>query len=236
MKPVIGMISWRSERAGLSVHEINHSFASGIEEAGGIPVVYPVLEDFKTIEHFIDLIDGLMLIGGEDVAPFFYGEEPMAELRGIDLERDRTEIAAIRLAIEKGCPILGICRGLQLTNVVRGGTIYQDIPKQIGQTLVHAAPSERFEVKYHKIKIEKESHLYKIYGDSMIVNSFHHQSIKELGEGMRVVARSVDGVVEACEGEWDGFFLGVQFHPEFSEHNGDYHKIFEYFVERVRGL
>lgn len=129
--------------------------------------------------------------------------------------------------------MLAVCRGLQLTNVVFGGTLYQDIYSQLKDVLVHSPKIDDFQENFHTIEIEKDSYLHEFYGDTAIVNSFHHQAIKDLAEGFKVVARSKDGIIEAVETMDDHLFMGIQFHPEFLHHSELNQGLFNYFVKKV---
>ncbi len=235
MSKLIGISSWNGIRFGRVSDELNYDFARGIEKVGGIPVVFPVLNDEEAIDSFLDYIDGLMLIGGEDISPFIYGEEPVRELHTINPERDRAETYFLRGAYERKLPVLAVCRGMQLANAVFGGTLYQDIYSQREKVLVHSPKIDGFEINYHTIDIDEGSLLYEIYGSQALVNSFHHQAIRELGAGFVVTARAKDGIVEAMERLDDWPFLGVQFHPEFMTHNDKFTEIFRRFVESIEG-
>lgn len=233
MKTKIGIISWDAVRYGRKSHELNYLFSLGLERAGAIPVVYPVLNNHRLIDAFLDFVDGLVMIGGEDVTPFHYGEEPIRELGTIHFERDATEINAIKGAFKRKLPMLAVCRGLQLANVVKGGTLYQDIYTQLEDVLVHSPKIEDFQENFHTIKFEEDSLLYEFYGKSAVVNTFHHQAIKDLADGFKVVARSEDGIIEAVETTDNHMFMGIQFHPEFLHHSELNQGLFNYFVKKV---
>lgn len=234
MTKVIGISSWTEKYDDRIYHEINMNFAIQIEKAGGIPMFLPVVNDVEMIEMYLKILDGMVLIGGEDVVPFSYGEEPTEHLQNINFERDQAETVIFRKAMEMGIPVLGICRGMQLANVAMGGTLYQDIDSQVTDSLVHVSRERKeFQVSYHSIHIEKDSILNAIYGDSLVVNSFHHQSLKDMGENLRVTAVAADGIVEAVENIEGTPFLGLQFHPEFPEHNSEFPSIFEYYVQEM---
>ncbi|MDO5689758.1 MAG: gamma-glutamyl-gamma-aminobutyrate hydrolase family protein [Tissierellia bacterium] len=231
MSKVIGIISWNTLRWGRLFDELNYNFVRGVEAAGGLPVLFPVLNDTEAIDAFLDYVDALLIIGGEDIAPFAYGEEPHQKLHAINIERDGAETKIIRGAYQKKLPLLAVCRGMQLANVVFGGSLYQDIYSQREGLLVHSPRDKGFEVNYHTIEIEKGTFLHELYGETTVVNSFHHQAIKDLGEGFCVVARSKDGIIEAVGRTDDWPYMGVQFHPEFMKHNDRFIEIFRRLVE-----
>ena len=161
-------------------------------------------------------LDGLMLQGGADVSPLTYGEDPLSRDWTGDRMRDEYEIELLHEFIEAGKPVLGICRGLQLINVAMGGTLYQDINRQVAQA--HRHLTDAYEKNLHPVRFEPGSALARMYPGvtQAQVNSIHHQSVKTLGRNLRVEAWSEpDRVIEAIRGTGPGYVLGVQWHPEF---------------------
>jgi putative glutamine amidotransferase len=154
-----------------------------------------------------------LLSGGYDCDPCLFGEEKLNESVEIDSRRDEWELPLVRAAVERGMPILAICRGIQSLNVALGGTLYQDLPAQM-PTDIHHRQTEGRAVATHSIEVDPNSRLAAIIGPNMEVNSFHHQSLKRIADGLRVVASAPDGVIEAVEGTGEEFLIGVQFHPE----------------------
>lgn len=228
MKPIIGVTANLAEEKTLSVHHINYD---RIIEAGGTPVVLPVTSDKETIESLVNLVDGLVLTGGADVSPILFNEEPHQQLGEISPGRDAFEIELLKVAIEKKVPLFTICRGTQMLNVACHGTIYQDITSQVGEgALQHKQEAVR-EYRAHHVDIEKDSKLAEIMKDTHIgVNTFHHQSIKDVGEGLKAVAHSSDGIIEAVESTSDHYMLGVQWHPEYLKDEGS-ENLFKTFIE-----
>lgn len=189
------------------------SYFKSVERAGGIPIMIPMVKDLNLLEPIIDMLDGIVLTGGSDVHPILYGENPIQELSNVSLARDKFELKILELALEKGIPVLGICRGMQLANVYFNGSLYQDIYKELDDVLGHLSISTVFE-GHHKIDIKKDSFLDEIFkGEDILVNSIHHQAIKKLGDGMEVIAKSEDGLIEGVIHN-EHKFIGVQFHPE----------------------
>lgn len=198
------------------MHSVGETYVRAVHEAGGVPVIVPpMLKDFDWHPLLLRL-DALLLSGGEDIAPLHYGEGPESWLGGVDEERDASELGLVGQALDLQIPILGICRGHQLLNVVLGGTLYQDLTAQLPQALEHAlVPGRPMESIAHSVTIEADSRLAGVLGGVEFgVNSAHHQSVRSPGEGLRVVARSEDGVVEALEIPDHPFCLSVQWHPE----------------------
>lgn len=197
-----------------------------------------IVNDTMSVTEALDGIDGLVLTGGDDVAPGLYGEEvhPAAEV--VAPERDEFEIALVKEARARKLPILAICRGMQVLNVAYGGSLVQDIPTQVPGALDHTLkvpPHQPVEFS-HEIWIEKDSLLARLMrdrltgGDSLEVNSRHHQAVKVVGPGLRSVATAPDGIIEAIEDPEVKFCLGVQWHPENFWRTGEFRALFEGLV------
>lgn len=226
MKPIIGIVSnvlqhSNDFKGNVEVSYTIRDFIKGVNSVGGIPITIPISLE-EDVKVYIDMIDGLLLAGGQDVSPFLYGEEPIIELGNTFLERDLFEIALIKEAMQQKKPIFGICRGLQIINVALGGTLHQDIPSQYKTTLKHNQQEEQALYPIHTINIDKDSILYDIVGEGARVNSLHHQSIKDLAGNLKVTARSIDEIVEGVEStDKEQYILAVQWHPEILLRNND---------------
>lgn len=167
----------------------------------------PTVSDARMAEDLLALVDGVIFSGGPDLDPSYYGETLWNGTVKVDTLRDASDLLLMHAALSSGKPILSICRGEQLMNVVLGGSLVQDIPSQIGEDVVHSGGA------LHPVSVEKGSLLYGFFGqETLLVNSFHHQAVKEPGAGVRITARSADGLVEAYE--YGNQVLSVQFHPE----------------------
>jgi len=187
---------------------------TALESAGLIPLIVPPLSRASAAAVILDSVSGLVLTGGEDVDPARYGEKRHEKIRSINAARDATEIALIEGAKARGKPVLAICRGIQILNVALGGTLVQDIPSQLDTKIAHDEDSPR-NSRSHDISIEPGSLIAKAVGtEHCTVNSFHHQSVKRVADGMRVTARSPDGVIEGLESTDDWWVIAVQWHPE----------------------
>ena len=203
MKPLILLTGGTGAAAnGTPTWALNQNYAENIRRAGGIPIL-AVNNDCA--EEYADLADGLLLSGGKDVEPKLYGQEKMFDFVITDPQRDDLEYKIIKAFVDRRKPIWGICRGIQILNVYFGGTLTQDIPTQLG--------GDHSKGVCHQVTLKKDSILGNLYGESMEVNSYHHQAVKDIANGLRVTAWSEDGIVEAFEGEKHPV-LGVQFHPE----------------------
>ena len=212
MKAIIGITP--SHKNGMKEYNIKKNYVEAVVAAGGTPLILPVVEDEKIISSYLELIDGLLLSGGIDPDPKYWEEESEPGMGKIDPLRDEFELFLLTEAIRMDLPLLGICRGLQMLNIAFGGTIIQDLSTEKGRYLKHMQDAPHW-YPTHKIEIKGESLLKKVLGtDIYSVNSFHHQACGELGDGLKVTAKTSDGIVEAVEGTDKEFVLGVQWHPE----------------------
>ncbi len=195
-------------------HMIAGEYIRAIEKAGGIPVVVPVYDDLQLAKDVVDRLDGIIISGGDDVDPCLYGEFITKEVGYLNPQRDKVEMTVLKYAEEETTiPILGICRGIQLMNVARGGSLYQDLGKSGYQDhFVGKAPINHY---VHTVDIIENSRIHQIVGTTKLkVNSYHHQAIKQLADGFVVTATSDDGVIEAIEGPGNRYIVAVQWHPE----------------------
>ncbi|MGI8400701.1 MAG: gamma-glutamyl-gamma-aminobutyrate hydrolase family protein [Gemmatimonadaceae bacterium] len=191
------------------------AYVTALENAGLIPLIVPPLSREDAAAAILDSVRGLVLTGGEDVDPARYGEKRHEKVRSVNAARDATEASLIEQAKALGKPVLAICRGIQILNVALGGTLVQDIPSQIGTTIAHDEDTPR-NARSHKIFIEPGSLIATAVGaEDVTVNSFHHQSVAWVADGMRVTARSPDGVIEGLEStDSNWWVMAVQWHPE----------------------
>jgi putative glutamine amidotransferase len=206
---VIGAVEKHQAEERLGVPTL---YLEAVERAGGLPaVLHPMKLDAEVDDHLLDPFVGLVLTGGGDIDPSFYGQSPDAHLYGVDLVRDQFEMALARAALERGIPLLAICRGLQVLNVALGGTLDQHI---VGKTTEsHGVPGGG-EPVLHPVRLDPGSTLFEIMGVESVVSScHHHQAIAKLGEGLKPVAWAEDGVIEALEGPQTDV-IAVQWHPE----------------------
>lgn len=191
-------------------------------DSGANPILFD--DDVADFEDFVASVDGMLFTGGDDVAPELYGEKPTREVGKYDLEWDKKEIELVRIARKRGLPVLGNCRGLQVINAALGGTLYQDLIDDGVTKFNHMVYPRRLDVTVHDDFITRDSKLAKILGSAaealddktvqMKVNSSHHEAVRKPGEGLVIVAKAFDGVIEALEDPTRPFFLAVQWHPE----------------------
>ncbi len=209
-------------------------YSDGVLRAGGAPVIIPRTADGNAIRSIMEMVDGVLFPGGGDIGSLTYDTEPHPASKGQDSVRDELELLAAKIAIGRQMPILGICRGIQLLNVVLGGTLIQDIPTQTGNSIMHNAdPAAPYLA--HTVDIDPVSTLGKLLGvSSMSVNSYHHQAVDRLGVGLRVSARSKDGMIEAAEFVDGNPLLAVQYHPEeLADTDERFQLYFDWLVEQA---
>ncbi|MDR0844763.1 MAG: gamma-glutamyl-gamma-aminobutyrate hydrolase family protein [Tannerella sp.] len=232
--PKIGISSNRKE--GLSC--IAEPYFQSVALAGGAPVLIPVTTDIPALTAIVESLDGLILSGGGDIDPHFFGEEPVPELEGVDSYRDTSDLLLLRLALNRQLPVMGICRGHQLINVALGGTLYQDIHTGFSaNALQHSQPESRDCATHTVTFTGAPSKLRTIFEgkDTIHVNSFHHQAVKDLAPELIATAVSPDGLNEALEHPEYPLF-SVQWHPEEMAANGNNEmlNIFRLHVRQAR--
>ncbi|MDO5399261.1 MAG: gamma-glutamyl-gamma-aminobutyrate hydrolase family protein [bacterium] len=212
-------------------------YMQGIIEAGGTPVMLPLTDDINIIRQMADKCSGFLFTGGQDVSPLLYGETPIPQCGECSTERDKMEKSLLERAIELNKPILGICRGIQLINAVLGGTLYQDLPSQINSPLEHHQKPP-YDKPIHDVTIIENTPLHHLLRKEVLaVNSYHHQSVKDLSDKLLPMAKADDGIIEAVYMPDKKFVWGVQWHPEFSHiSNADSRKIFSEFVKQAKGI
>jgi gamma-glutamyl-gamma-aminobutyrate hydrolase PuuD len=222
-RPVIGLSAY-AVRAAWGVWDVEtallpQTYVDAVVRAGGLPVVLPAVPG--VIGGILDRLDGVVIAGGPDVEPARYGAEPGPDTQPPSRVRDAAEAELITGAVERGLPLLGICRGLQVLNVVRGGTLIQHLPDVVGTDL-HSPSPGRYGM--HEVKVEPGSLLARVLGgaggslaESIPVPSYHHQGVQTVGAGLAPVAWADDGTVEAVEDPRLPFCLGVQWHPEVGD-------------------
>jgi putative glutamine amidotransferase len=190
-------------------------YVSAVERAGAIALILPANDSRRGLRWYMNLLDGLVISGGNfDIHPHYYGEEPINQLGIIKPQRTEFELELATSALKRDLPVLGICGGAQAINVALGGSLYQDISTQVPDAAEHQQ-SARKTVGGHQVEVQDGTRLRKIIGrQSLEVNTTHHQAIKKLGRGLVVNAVAGDGVIEGIESTRHEFVLGLQWHPE----------------------
>jgi putative glutamine amidotransferase len=218
MQAVIGLSSRALDLDGpfgrQRADAVPRAYTAALRAAGGVPMLLPT-DVPDEVDAVLDRIDGMVLIGGADVDPTLYGRRHEPRVLRLDPDRDRFEIRLVRTARDRSVPVLAICRGLQVTNIACGGDLIVNIPTEVPAAVGHRG-REPGRPAVHTIRVDRASRLAALLGaDTASVNSSHHQAARRLGDGLRAVAWSADGVIEAIETVDDRWWLlGVQWHPE----------------------
>lgn len=212
--PLVGLTATTAPADGIVRVRTNAAYVRALETAGVVPLVLPPLPAARA-ERALDAVSGLVLTGGEDVAPRRYGEAPHRALGTVNESRDEWELALVAAARARGVPTLAICRGVQVLNVALGGALLQDIPSQCPSALPHA-PANGRATRVHEVHVAPGTRLAEaLDARRLTVNSSHHQAISRVAHGLRVSARAPDGIVEGAEWDADDWWaVGVQWHPE----------------------
>ena len=211
MRPIIGGTAAIDEKKSASSF---FAYSRAIEKAGGLPLLLPYIEDGDALDDFIATCDGIFLTGGMDIEPSRYGEEKHPKCGECQPNRDRLECEVLSRALKADKPILAICRGHQLVNVYFGGTLYQHLPEEKPSDIPHVQVGDPF-IPSHPILIEDGTPLSVLIGKhEMTGNSFHHQAVKTVGDGLSVMAYSPDGLIEGLWYPRATYLRTYQWHPE----------------------
>lgn len=232
MKPLVGitahveLVAEPGDDTPLRHHVAAVPYVKAVARGGGLPVILPI-DDPELALELLARVDALVVTGGCDIDPEVYGAVREPQLGPTNLERDRADIDAVRIAIERDLPTLAICRGIQVLNVACGGTLQQHVEEHM--------QLERYNDDVHRVSIEPDSELAAIVGTvDLGVNTLHHQVIDAVGGGLRVIARNDDGHVEAVEVDGSPHVLGVQWHPELLRHRADHLALFEWLARTAQ--
>lgn len=236
--PLIGVSGSVDERERENV--MMRCYARAVLSGGAMPVLLSPDMDDDMLDSCLAKLDGVLLAGGTDVDPALYGETPVYELGEVTPLRDQFEMRLVKKAYALGMPVLGICRGIQCLNVAMGGTLWQDLPSQFRtekgeRPLAHSQKRPDY-YQSHSVYVKEGTKMHSIVkADSLRVNSFHHQAVKDVAEGMIVSAVSTDGVIEAIEHPDLPFFVGIQWHPErYFDRTEDAKAVFAAFAQAAR--
>lgn len=231
MTPKIGLIANIENDLRVNMHG---AYGLSIEKSGGLPLVLPYVESEEIIDAFVDSCDGFLFTGGADVEPEYYGEEKKDTCGETEPSRDKLEFAVLKKVLEKNKPILGICRGLQLINVAMGGTLYQDIPTERRSDIRHVQTEDKY-APSHPILVERDTPLSHLVGKGIMTgNSFHHQAIKTLASGLKVMAKSHDGMIEGVYAPHKKYLYAYQWHPERLYSFDDNKILFDDFINTCK--
>lgn len=217
MKPVIGITS----NIDSTTHSLQNTYIQAVIDGGGVPFIIPTGVE-NDVQQITTLLDGLLITGGGDINPLLFDEEPLPNLGNVTSERDSIEVELVKQMLVLDKPILGICRGHQVLNVAFGGTVYQDISSQIDDPLLQHDQNAKRDHPSHTVHIQNGTILSSIVAlEKIVVNSFHHQALKDVPSPLIVSGKASDGIIEAIESTNHHFVVGVQWHPEALMKNAD---------------
>lgn len=235
--PLIGVTAEHSaSKYGLAKASVGEAYLQAIYQTGACPVMIPPGMPEEIFNDLFPRLDGILFTGGGDIHPSAYGEPSHPVIKEIDEDRDRMELSLLEKSMKNGLPFLGVCRGLQLINVGMGGTLYADIASQHSQALKHDFyPGWPRNHLAHEVAVDTQSRLAKISGShQFMVNSLHHQAVRQLAPGLIATAHSPDGLVEALEVKDHPFGVAVQWHPEWLTEDAAMRALFGALVEAAR--
>lgn len=229
MKPIIGILA---EVADDLTTAVNNTYISAINASGGASVLLPYTTDDEAIDRFIDICDGFLFSGGADIEPERYGETPSPFCGVTRPYRDELDFKTFYKVMATDKPILAICRGLQLVNVALGGTLYQDIRTEVNTAMFHRQ-TEPATSPSHEVNVTPGTPLHTLMEKTRITaNSFHHQAVKKLADGCKIMATADDGIIEAIYLDGERYLRAYQWHPErLCDINEDNHRIFDDFIK-----
>ncbi len=236
--PIIGIpINSKNTQSNFDskeIYYINDEYCAIISKLGGLPILLPYTNNEELIIEQVNMCDGILLPGGDDITPYLYGEEPNLKLGECNEEMDCYHISLAKETIRVNKPILGICRGIQLLNIIHGGSVYMDISYFEGTPILHMQVGRRKDL-CHMVDFTEGSKLHQYFGDSILTNSYHHQAVSRIGEGLEITARTRDGLIEGIENHNLKYCVGVQWHPEImAMHTETMHPLFSDFIEHCR--
>ena len=193
---------------------VTDAYIQAVKSSGGLPIVLPLVKSKTVIQEYVSLCDGFLFCGGGDITPLLFGQEPDYGIGSTDITLDLFQIRLMKEIIKDEKPVLAICRGMQILNVACGGTIYQDLNQLDMETINHMQTSLSRRDISHKVFFTPKTRLHRMFGDFAYTNSFHHQAIDRLGNGLIASGITGDDIVEAVEMPSHPFAVGVQWHPE----------------------
>ena len=236
------VLDWHAPVIGISGNfrdgdcTLAQAYYMSVLEAGGTPVVIPSYDNEQALVSLLDTLDGIVLSGGADIDPEYLREEPL-DCVSVNPRRDAQELLLVHLAVDRQIPVLGICRGIQVLTAALGGKLYQDIKTQHDRPCIEHSQTIARGLPSHEVRLEKDSMLYGLFGkETLAVNSFHHQAVKEVPIGFRITAMAPDGIIEGMESTAFRPILGVQWHPEcfILENDRTMMPIFGWLIDQAR--
>ncbi|MFN2304187.1 MAG: gamma-glutamyl-gamma-aminobutyrate hydrolase family protein [Anaerolineales bacterium] len=234
LRPLIGVTSSLIHNsAGVPLCQVGQAYTTAIYQADGLPLIIPLGLEDNSLDLLLSRVDGILFTGGADIDPDHYHGQPHPRVYGVSSARDHLEFALIEKTLAVDKPLLAICRGIQVLNVIMGGNLYTHIQDQLWESLKHDwFPNFPRDKLAHTVSLTCGSKLHDIYkADEIRVNSLHHQGIDRVGDGLEAMGFAPDGLVEALEVKGMAFALGVQWHPECLTNDPGSQALFKAFVE-----
>jgi putative glutamine amidotransferase len=234
-RPVIGITMELSAKNEQALNYLNLAYAEAVEEAGGNAIFLPTLFSSKKLQEILSFTDGLVLTGGADIHPSYYGEEVSAPINLSPNQRTDFDLNLFRAALKAGKAILAICHGMQIMNVACGGSLYQDIDTQLPGPITHRAEEGQNPAR-HRVQVEPGTRLASVLQDLLEIEiiSTHHQAVKTLGNGLKVSAKSPDNIIEGIEMPDFSKVIGIQWHPEKDLTSEASRRLFKGFIALAR--
>ncbi len=232
-KPLIGITTRNGKDSdGHSIIAVQHSYVTAVANAGGVAVPIPSILPEEDLRQLYSQLNGILFTGGGDVSLDHFPGSPHPRIDGVDDARDTTEISLMRASVNDGKPLLGICRGAQVMNVALGGTLYTHIIDQLEGAVDHDYPGNLRRTIVHPVNVDETSRSAEIFGETLLnVNSLHHQGLKDIAPGLRVVGHAPDGLVEVVELPDHPYAVAVQWHPEWLTDQLPMQRLFKSFVD-----
>ncbi len=213
---------------------VSDAYIQAIKTVSGLPIILPLIKSNQAISSYIELCDGFLFCGGEDITPLLFGEEPAVGIGNTDITLDIFQIRLMKAALSSQKPILSICRGMQVLNVACGGTIYQDLSLLDESVLNHMQTSNARKDISHKVTFSPQTRMNRILGNFAYTNSFHHQAVNRLGDGLIASGHTSDHIIEAIEMPSHPFVIGVQWHPEnMLQNSSNMKQLFFAFIRSI---
>lgn len=234
MKPKIGIVI-----CGFVEQKqfVPNAYIQSIRYSGGLPIILPLVRSDELLNEYVNLCDGFLFCGGNDITPLLFGQEPKEGNGQTNITLDLFQIRLMKRILKTTKPVFSICRGMQVFNIACNGTIYQDISLRPGNHLNHMQHSDSRDDVSHKIKTKQGTMLRKYIGHYLYVNSFHHQAVDKTGEHLIVSAAASDGTIEAIEMPSHPFAMGVQWHPESMYRTSqEMRDLFQVFVSQTQTI
>lgn len=213
---------------------VSGAYIQAIKTVNGLPIILPLVKSNQAIADYVELCDGFLFCGGGDITPLLFGEEPRVGIGNTDITLDIFQIRFMKAVLSSKKPVLAICRGMQVLNVACGGAICQDLSLLDESVLNHMQTSNTRKDISHRVTFLPQTRMNRILGDFAYTNSFHHQAVSRLGDGLIASGHTSDHIIEAIEMPSHPFVIGVQWHPEnMLQNSSNMKQLFFAFIRSI---